>query len=73
MSFYDDLDIGKADLKIKPDGSGRVIKGDDCQYIKLNSLVNNTGCQSGQYKTPPLIICHLKFRGKIRNQEKNRN
>ena len=24
-----------------------MIKGDDCQYIKLNSLTNNTDCQSG--------------------------
>ena len=27
--------------------SGRVIKGNDCEYIKLNSITANSGCTDG--------------------------
>ena len=48
MSFYDDEDLKLGSVELKMASGGRVIKGDDCQYIKLNSLINNTDCMSGQ-------------------------
>ena len=29
--------------------AGRVIKGDDCEYIKICDVANNTGCSDGEY------------------------
>ena len=61
LSFYDDdLNLGSVELKVS--SGGRLIKGDDCQYIKLNSLTNNTDCQSGGARGHVLTLI-ISFRG----------
>ena len=52
ISFYDedDLNIGEDDTRLVHHGGHRLIRGGDCQYVRLNSLVNNTDCQSGGWQ-----------------------
>ena len=32
----------------EPRAAGRVIKGDDCEYIKLCDVTSNAGCSDGE-------------------------
>ena len=43
----DNVEFFKTDKVPKLRREGRVIRGEDCQYIKISGIVSNSGCDSG--------------------------
>ena len=49
MEEFGDIEIIEDIPIAQPRAAGRVIKGDDCEYIKICDVTNNTGCSDGEY------------------------
>ena len=45
--FAEDIEVIETDIIHGHRRQGRVIRGNDCEYIKIASIVSNSGCSSG--------------------------
>ena len=45
--FAEDIEVIETDIIPGQRKQGRVIRGNDCEYIKIASIVSNSGCSSG--------------------------
>ena len=45
--FAEDIEVIETDIIPGARKQGRVIRGNDCEYIKIASIVSNPGCSSG--------------------------
>ena len=45
--FAEDIEVIETDIIHGQRKQGRVIRGNDCEYIKIASIVSNSGCSSG--------------------------
>ena len=50
MEEFEDIEIIENTPVAEPRAAGRVLKGNDCEYIKICDVTNNTGCSDGEHE-----------------------
>ena len=48
MDELEDIELIESHVEEQPRAAGRIIKGEDCEYIRLCDVPNNPGCTNGK-------------------------
>ena len=62
MERLDDIEIIESTPVEEPSIAERVIRGNDCEFIKICDVTSNTGCSNGKYSILELCVSnHLSY------------